>query len=295
MKKLTTLLLIFLFTLSLKAEFIMSKEGLRSSVDVQSIKPNIQSNISVSTQKSVPIFIIGDSTVHNEHSDQEGWGTAIKNLAIDSSKINNRAKGGESTKSYLRGTGDNSRSWEDTKSRILNADTSDGAYLFIQFGHNDAALNGADNLNNFQTLPGVGIYPNPEDGFYRNIKVFTDWAIAHNITPILITPPCRKWYKSSNIGKHIIQGTGNFEAKDSYPETIRKLAQAENILLLDMSKRTKEEFDKYPTIAELEEHFFSNDNNHWHEKGALNIAKLIVLEACQVDAELCSQFQNFSR
>jgi lysophospholipase L1-like esterase len=250
----------------------------------------VRSGLSLAAAK--PIFIIGDSTVYNYNSNQEGWGTAIKKIAINSNKIYNRAKGGESTKSYLRGTGDKSRSWENTKRRMLQEDTSNGAYLLIQFGHNDAALNGADNLNGFQTLPGVGTYVNTEDGFYSNLKIFTDWAKAHNFTPVLITPPYRKYYKSNNVSKHIIQGIGNFEAKNSYPETMRKLAQSENILLLDMSKRSKEEFDKYPTISELEEHFFINDNNHWHSKGALNIAKLVVSEACKVDDRLCAQFKD---
>lgn len=261
--------------------------GGSSSSDTIPVNPetiSTETNTSTTYTSDKKVFIIGDSTVYpdtNVAPEAFGWGSKMANYAVNPSNIINRAVGGASSKSYIEISGE--RSWEDTKSRILAADTSNGAYLLIQFGHNDAAIDGADNMNSYQTLAGVG------DTYYTYLKVYIDWARAHDITPVLVTPPLRRYYQlPDSIGTHVITDVGTYEPIGDYPETMRILAATEGVILIDLTARTILEFEKY-SYADLGTEFFI-DNNHWHEAGAVKIAGFVVDEICATDAGLCAQF-----
>src|SRR5947209_4049910 len=74
------------------------------------------------------LFIIGDSTVNNGTKGQQGWGTPIAGL-FDKTKIkvDNRARGGRSSRSFLT---------EGLWDKLL-AEMQPGDFVLIQFGHND--------------------------------------------------------------------------------------------------------------------------------------------------------------
>jgi len=206
------------------------------------------------TDKSLAkIFMIGDSTVQNRHPkypDQIGWGSKLSEYMKNADNVYNYAIYGKSSESYKN------NHWENTKQQIEVIDKSDGAYLLIQFGHNDK---------------GFAITQND---YYNNLKTYVDNAIDMNIIPVLITPVSRK----------------KVDTHGEYPETVRKLAVNEKILLLDLQHKSKNELIEY-SQNELDDFF--DDGEHFSHKGAKVVAGWVEELACKLeDKSLCAVFKN---
>jgi rhamnogalacturonan acetylesterase len=98
------------------------------------------------------LILVGDSTVRNGHGAGSdglwGWGAPIADL-FDPAKINvvNRAIGGLSSHTYL-----SAGHWDSTLALVKS-----GAFVLIQFGHNDGGLNlpGATQIPDQGLLPGA--------------------------------------------------------------------------------------------------------------------------------------------
>src|SRR5712664_691608 len=87
-------------------------------------------NVSSQAQeKSLPtLFIIGDSTVKNPSKGLQGWGDAIGSFFDQTKiKIDNRARGGRSSRTYVT---------EGLWDQVL-AELKPGDFVLMQFGHND--------------------------------------------------------------------------------------------------------------------------------------------------------------
>jgi lysophospholipase L1-like esterase len=232
-----------------------------------------------------PIFIIGDSTVHNNDFPNPnggfyelGWGDVLNGYMSDPQKAFNRARSGASSKSYKVDLGWG-YDWGKTKNLIANTDVSGGAYLLIQFGHNDEH-SGSEQL---YTVPGRG------NSFYTELKKYIDEAKDMGVIPVLITPVQRQ-LKGSHT--HILRNPDG--TYGNYPQTIRDLAADENIELLDLSARSFDEFDKYESTAAIHEKFGYDDNDytHFNPAGARIIAGWVKDLACESNAnKLCTQFK----
>ena len=76
------------------------------------------------------IFIAGDSTAATyNNADHQGWGAMFGQFFSDKVNIDNRARGGRSTRTFI-----NEGLWDD-----LLADVKANDVVIIQFGHNDAS------------------------------------------------------------------------------------------------------------------------------------------------------------
>lgn len=87
---------------------------------------------SMKTEKKITIWLIGDSTMSVKEPKaypETGWGMPFVHFWDSSITIENRAKNGRSSKSFLA---------EKLWAPIL-AGLKEGDYVFIQFGHNDEA------------------------------------------------------------------------------------------------------------------------------------------------------------
>src|SRR5690242_9526024 len=71
------------------------------------------------------LYIIGDSTVKNGTAGQVGWGDPI--AALFTIKVENRARGGRSSRTYLT---------EGLWQKVIDA-LQPGDFVLMQFGHND--------------------------------------------------------------------------------------------------------------------------------------------------------------
>ncbi|MBR4601189.1 MAG: rhamnogalacturonan acetylesterase, partial [Prevotella sp.] len=81
--------------------------------------------------KRITIFMVGDSTMANKDISggkvERGWGMMLCNYFSDDVVVDNHAKNGRSSKSFI----DEGR-WDKVLEKITPGD-----YVFIQFGHND--------------------------------------------------------------------------------------------------------------------------------------------------------------
>ncbi len=214
---------------------------------------------------SVKIFIIGDSTVHNTSQGEAGWGSKLGDYADANITIFNQARSGSSSKSY-KVSSSSHHDWDTTKSMMQEADISYGAYLFIQFGHNDEKED-----EDLHTEAGIG------NTFYTHLQEYIDEARALAVVPVLITSVERMYLGGSTHG--------------DYPQTVRDLAIDENVLLLDLQEKSLYEFNQLESEEEILELFSYDDSTHFNPEGASIVAGWVKSLICNSDdLNLCSHF-----
>src|SRR5262249_16637821 len=91
---------------------------------------------SVSSQtvplKNIRVYLVGDSTMSIKEVKaypETGWGMPFVYFFDSTVTVDNRAKNGRSTKTFL-----SDKLWQPVVDNL-----QDGDYVFIQFGHNDEA------------------------------------------------------------------------------------------------------------------------------------------------------------
>ncbi len=211
------------------------------------------------------IFIIGDSTVYNETPGNVGWGSKLNTHMKNSNNVYNRARAGASSKSFLIDSASH-HDWSTVKNMMQNANLLNPAYLFIQFGHNDEKQG----------------YRHTETGrdnsYYTYLKSYIDTARNLGITPVLITPVNRLYKNKRTHGE--------------YPQTMKDLAEDENVLLLDLEYKSFVEYNKYPNNQALRDFFAYSGRTHFNAEGAKVVAGWVKELICNSNEDtLCSQFK----
>lgn len=185
-----------------------------------------------------------------------GWGQVLKEY-ISGAEIRNYAFPGRSTKSFYE-----AGHFEEVE-RLLQA----GDLLFIQFGHND------------QKKDDPSRYTNPWVEYRDNLKMYIDVARIKQAKPILITSVARRYFDENGA---------LIDAHGDYPKSMRKLALELDIPLIDLTdmseawlrKHLPEETKQFFMWLSPGEHSYypegSEDNTHFTEKGAHEIAKIAV-------------------
>ena len=149
------------------------------------------------------IYICGDSTAATykpEEAPITGWGQVLGEFVGDN-RVDNRAMGGRSTKSFL------------AEGRLQSIETTiqPGDLLLIQFTHND-------------TSDLVWRHTDPWTSFYHNLEIYVDTALLHGARPVLLTPICRRYWRDGAL----------LESHGEYPDAIRLLARRRNLPLIDI-------------------------------------------------------------
>jgi len=231
------------------------------------------------------IFLLGDSTTFNRSGQQVGWGNRFGDYMKNPENFRNLARGGASSRSYK--DFDGWRDWRLTKKIILETNTTDGAYLLIQFGNNDIARNQqeAENLNNKKTMPGRF------NTYYTELKEYIDWARAHDIVPVLISP-----LQAMNKGNNIPLQNIYKRPYGDYAETMRELAKDEDVLLIDLARKSYDVFNSYTSRVEIINDFGvigARDYTHFRSEGAYKVAGWAKDFICaSKDKTLCAQFKE---
>ncbi len=220
------------------------------------------------------IWIIGDSTVANygkSRYPQNGWGQQLDFYCKPNVKVDNRAVGGRSTKSFI-----DEKRWD----KMLPV-MKKGDFLFIQFGHNDMKKNKPK------------VYA-PADSLYQELlKKFIKEAKAKGTSTILVTSVCRRVYKNGKLLRTLKQ----------YPDAMRKVAKETGTPLIDLNNISREKFTalgeegtkkvflhlpkgKYKRYPDGKE-----DNSHFQESGARLIAGWIVENAKKQNLAVAKLFK----
>ncbi len=231
------------------------------------------------------LFVVGDSTV-SPFNDKRffprfGYGTKLQDF-LDGEKIEveNLAMSGRSSVSFTREPN------YATLLRFIKA----GDWLLIAFGHNDEKSD-PDRYSN----AGGGI---DEEGsfkhslFYSYIKPCRErGAVAVLATPIVRRSP-ESVYEGAVV--HVTADQPGYPGGD-YPAAIRSLAAETGTLLVDHTLRTKDFYGKEEAEATLPLHSWrtadpaSVDNTHLSERGARQVAGLVVADLAAISPE----FQGF--
>lgn len=177
------------------------------------------------------IFMMGDSTMCDRKPDaapQEGWGQRLRTFTKDGVKVNNRAVGGQSSKTFI-----DTGLWQ----KVLR-DIKPGDYAIMAFGHNDASKSKPQRHTT-------------KEEYLANMGMFVDAIRGKGATPILATSIVDAGAVLEGPGGKVTVRTKHL---DPYLEATRELAAAKGVPLLDLNAVAKEAFEKM-TRAEIDSHY----------------------------------------
>lgn len=217
------------------------------------------------------IFWAADSTVQtNDYSTypQTGIGQVFSMFVKDDVRIENHAKNGRSTKSFM----------DEGRLAAIDAEIGEGDYLFIQFGHNDEK-------NEDPTR-----YTEPFSTFMENLEIYIDVARKHGANPVLITPLERRCFLDE---KHL--GIG---AHSDYVAAMKQTAEKNKVPLLDLYSMSRAELKKAGELESRKWYMYfdkglyknypdgKTDNTHLRYDGAVLYAGMIAKEMIAHGGEL---------
>lgn len=217
----------------------------------------------------VTIFLIGDSTMADKplvDNPERGWGMRLGEFVQPGVRIENHARNGRSTRTFL-----SEHRWDTVRSRLQPGDI-----VFIQFGHNDQSKEKVDRYT-------------PPDQFKINLRRFVDEARAAGALPVLCTPIVRRRFDSTGIF---------YDVHGAYPDLTRELARELSVPLVDMhrsserllrelgAERSKQLFLHIPPGMYASLPDGRRDDTHFSEFGAWWMARLFVDELRTIDAEI---------
>ncbi len=211
------------------------------------------------SKRPVTLFMVGDSTMADkeelEASPERGWGQLFPTFLQGNIVLQNHARNGRSTKSFIA-----QGRWNEVMNRAQKGDI-----VIIQFGHNDAKQ--SDSLR----------YA-PVDQYEENLMFMIKQAQKKKMHVILCTSICRR--KFNKVGQFVENHHG------AYTEAARRVARRMDVPLLDLEKSTAlwlkglgDEASKayFMNVAPGECTKFPDgkvDNTHLRENGALVVAKM---------------------
>lgn len=207
------------------------------------------------------LFWAGDSTVqYNNISTfpQTGMGQVINLYLKPEVRVENHAKNGRSTKSFLA----------DGRLDPIRENIQEGDILLIQFGHNDEKVSDPSR------------YTDPQTDYKANLRIFIQTAREKKAYPVLVTPLERRTFLEDgtlSIGEHV-----------PYVKAMKEVAKEEQVPLIDLSAKSRKlisEAGDEPSKkwfmhvpAGVYPHFpngLSTDNTHLRYEGAVTFAGCI--------------------
>lgn len=204
----------------------------------------------------VTLFLCGNSTVVDQtYEPWASWGQIVPRYLDSTIVVANHAESGESAQSFI----DKKR-----LDKVLSM-ARKGDYMIIEFGHNDQK----------QRSPGSGAWYN----FSTNLKIFIDRARRAGVTPIFVTPACRRSFDADGKVR---------DTHLDYPDAMKAVAEREGITVIDLNTMTKSLYEAlgtegskrafvhYPAGTFQGQTTPLEDNTHFNPYGATQIAKCVL-------------------
>lgn len=163
------------------------------------------------------IFWAGDSTVQYNGImtyPQTGIGQVFHLFLKPEVKVENHAKNGRSTKSFI----------DESRLPAIYDKISEGDFLFIQFGHNDEKKEDPDR------------YTGPFTDYMVNLEKFVNVARNKKALPVLITPLERRCFIDETTlapGEH-----------GDYVEAMKQTAKKLDVPLIDLNSMSRAEMTR---------------------------------------------------
>lgn len=166
----------------------------------------------------ITIYMVGDSTMadkpYKNGNPEKGWGQVFPLYFKEGISIENHAKNGRSSKSFI-----DEGLWAVVLERIKPGD-----YVIIEFGHNDQKKESPER------------YSAPDTDYRKNLERYVRETRARGGIPVLATPIMRRRFDEN--GKF-------YDTHGRYPEVVREIAKEKNVPLLDLHKKTEELWTVY--------------------------------------------------
>lgn len=225
-------------------------------------------------RKKIKVYLIGDSTMCYYPANRApltGWGMPFANFFDSSVVIDNKARGGRSTRTFI---GENR--WQPIADSL-----HEGDYVLIQFGHNDEAKE-EKYKERYTSVP----------DYKTNLIRFITESRAKKAIPVLITPVTRM--KFDKEGK--IQ-----ETHAEYSAAVWEIGKAYNTPVIDLDVKSRGLLQQFgPEYSKM---FFmqldslqhpnypggQKDNTHFNEYGARRMAELVLTEIRNLKLELAER------
>ena len=222
-------------------------------------------------KKPIKVYLIGDSTmaINNPKAYPEtGWGVPFVHFFDTTVTVDNRAKNGRSTKTFIA-----EGLWQPVADNLQAGD-----YVFIQFGHNDEVKT----KKSYTT----------EAEFQANLKRYVTESRRKKAIPVLLTPVARRFFDES--GKFV-------STHEAYSELVRQVARQLQVPLIDLDQKSQALLQQYgPETSKLlylqlaaGEHpnypAGKDDNTHFSELGARKMAQLVLADIRALNLELASR------
>ena len=214
-------------------------------------------------KKHIKVWMIGDSTMCTyelSRTPLTGWGMPFAMFFDSSVTIDNRARGGRSTRTFI-----SENRWQPISDSLQEND-----YVLIQFGHNDEAKE-----EKYKDR-----YTSPED-YRKNLIRFIAETKNKKATPVLITPVSRRYFdKEGNIK----------ETHKEYSTIVREVAEQQNVVYIDLDDMSRKLFQQlgnehskllFNHLAIGEHPNYPEgikDDTHFNEFGARRMAQLVLAE-----------------
>ncbi|UKM66471.1 rhamnogalacturonan acetylesterase [Flavobacteriaceae bacterium GSB9] len=217
------------------------------------------------------IYLVGDSTMclyDDSRFPQAGWGMPFVHFFDESVAIENHAKGGRSSRSFI----------EENRWHPIVDSLKTGDYVLIQFGHNDAH-NSKDHPDRKTT---------PEE-YKTYMAKYINETRAKKAQPIIISPVTR--WNFDEKGKAI-------ECHAPYLKALKEVAKAYQVPFIDLDTKSRELLNKmgkacsrylYMYFEQGEYFKFPDgypDNTHFTEFGARKMAEIVIKEIKSQGLEL---------
>ena len=222
-------------------------------------------------KKKIKVWLCGDSTMAIKETKaypETGWGMPFVYFFDSTVTVDNRAKNGRSTKSFI-----SENIWQAVMDNV-----QEGDYVFIQFGHNDEVKEKVDR------------YTTPEE-YKANLSRFINEARAKKAIPVILTPVTRRGFDS----------TGKIKDTHTYSVYVRDVAGALNVPLIDMDKTSQALLQQFGVenskllYMQLKPGEHPNypegrdDNTHFNELGARLMAELVLADIKKLVPELAER------
>jgi lysophospholipase L1-like esterase len=223
-------------------------------------------------KKKIKIWLIGDSTMSIKEVKaypETGWGMPFVNFWDSTVTVDNRAKNGRSSKSFIA-----EKLWQPVVDNLQEDD-----YVLIQFGHNDESKDKGER------------YSTPDE-FKANLLRYITESRSKKAIPVLITPVARRKFDES--GKIM-------ETHGEYPGLVKQVAVENNVPLIDLGEKSKLLLQQLG--PEASKYLFNylvpgenpnypdgrQDDTHFSELGARKIAEIVLAEIKNLKLELADR------
>ena len=200
-----------------------------------------------------------------------GWGMPFANFFDSTVNIQNKAKGGRSTRTFI-----SENRWQPIVDSLQAGD-----YVLMQFGHNDEAKE-EKYKDRYTSVP----------DYKTNLTKFIQESIGKKAIPILITPVTRmKFDKQGNIQ----------ETHKEYSAAVWEVSKQYNIPVIDLDKMSRDLLQKFGKenskllFMQLDSLQHPNypagqkDNTHFNEYGARRMAQIVLMEIKNLKLELAER------